>query len=100
MLKRHQVLLSDWQADHYKLVAIKYDVSFSEMLRMALCIDIMFATHRVFPSHKWSVDMKKLDSMLKKENILESMGREKFHQFLSKLYFETRKATELWKKKM
>ena len=98
MLKRYQVLLEDWQADHYKLVAQKYDVSFSEMIRMALCIDIMHATRIAFPKHKWSVDFKLLEDAIKNRNIIETEGSEKFHVFLSKIYFETRKATEVWHK--
>ncbi|UCC95410.1 MAG: hypothetical protein JSW40_01330 [Candidatus Omnitrophota bacterium] len=96
MLKRYQVLIDDWQADHYKSIAAKYDVSFSEMIRMALCIDIMYATRVVFPQYKWSVDMRMLEKAIKKHDIVGTIGIEKFHSFLSKLYFEVRKATELW----
>ena len=96
MLKRYQVLLTEWQAEHYRNIAKKYDVSFSEMIRMALCIDIMFATKATFPKYKWSVNMKRLHEAMEKEDILQSMGTEKFQDFLAKIYFEARKATELW----
>jgi len=97
MLERHQILIDDWQTEHYKLIAKKYDVSFSEMIRMALCMDIMVATRIVFPKYKWSVDMGLLEKTIRKQDIVGAIGVEKFHNFLSKLYFETRKATELWR---
>jgi hypothetical protein len=100
MLTRHQILLDDWQAEHYKLIADTYDVSFSEMIRMALCMDIISATRLAFPKYKWSVDLKMLEKAVKKKNIIGAIGVEKFHSFLSQLYFETRKATELWAKEL
>ncbi|MFC1577141.1 hypothetical protein ACFL42_01335 [Candidatus Omnitrophota bacterium] len=96
MLKRYQVLLSDWMAEHYKLVSKKYDVSFSEMIRMALCVDIMNASRITFPRHRWKVNGKLMKNVIKKKDIVDTMGVEKFHKFLSEIYFEARKATELW----
>jgi hypothetical protein len=97
MLKRTQVLLEDWQVEHYKSTAAKYDVSFSEMIRMALCLDIITATRMAFPKYKFKFDVNKLENVVKKQKIVQAMGIEQFHSFLSKLYFETRKATDLWK---
>jgi hypothetical protein len=99
MLKRYQILLNDWQAEHYRLIARKYDVSFSEMIRMALCIDIIKATKIAFPRYRIKVNMKMVEGIIKKKDIANTIGIEKFHQFLSRLYFETRKATELWRAK-
>jgi len=99
VLKRYQILLNDWQAEHYRLIAEKYDVSFSEMIRMALCMDIMSATKTVFPKYKWKVDKKLMKNAMKKRNIVGVIGAEKFHRMLSQVYFETRKATELWRDK-
>ena len=98
MLERYQILLNDWQAEHYKMVAKKYDVSFSEMIRMALCVDIMNATRAVFPKYKFRINEKKLKDMMKKWKITGLMQMEQFHKFLSDFYFETRKATEFWGK--
>ena len=99
MLKRYQILLEDWMADHYKLIADKYDVSFSEMVRMALCVDILSATRVTFPKYKPKIDDKKMEEAVKRGDIIDTIGAEKFHSFLSNIYFETRKATELWTKK-
>ena len=98
MLKRYQILLNDWQAEHYKMVCKKYDVSFSEMIRMALCVDIMAATRAVFPSYKFKINETKLKDIMKKWEVSGLMQREQFHKFLSDIYFEARKATELWQR--
>ena len=98
MLKRYQILLNEWQADHYKMIAQQYDVSFSEMIRMALCVDIMKATKAVFPDYKFNIEDKLIVDLMKKKEISGNVQIEEFHKFLSKLYFEIRKATELWKK--
>ncbi len=37
MLKRYQVLLPDWLEDYVKLLADKYDLSFSEIIRTIIC---------------------------------------------------------------
>jgi hypothetical protein len=96
MLKRYQILLPEWQANHYKLVSRKYDVSFSEMVRMALCIDIIAATHANLPKYKIDIDENRLKKMMKKRELVGAVQIEEFHSFLSKLYFETRKAAECW----
>ena len=98
MLKRYQILLNDWQAEHYKIACQKYDVSFSEMIRMALCVDILAATRAAFPGYKPKLEAKKLKDMMKKSKISGLMQREMFHKLLSDIYFEARKATEVWKK--
>lgn len=98
MLKRYQVILNDWQAEHYKEVSKKYDVSFSEMVRMALCLDIIYATQLSFPKYRAKLNDKLLKKAIKTRSITQAMTIEQFHAFLSKVYFEARKATELWAK--
>ena len=98
MLKRYQVLLNEWQVDHYKIIAKKYDVSMSEMIRMALCLDIIYATNMVFPKFSAKIDDKILKKTIKTRKVNETMSSEEFHKFLSQIYFEARKATELWSK--
>ena len=98
MLKRYQILLDDWMADHYKLTSQEHDVSFSEMIRMALCSDILQASHVAFPKHKINLDKDKLKLAMQAREIHKVMDEVKFHEFLSQIYFEVRKATELWSK--
>jgi hypothetical protein len=100
MVKRYQILLNEWQAEHYRLIAKRYDVSFSEMIRMALAIDIMQATRVAFPKHRFKIDIKMLENFIKQRDEDTKSKREEFHSFISALYYETRKATELWQKKL
>ena len=100
MLERHQILLPDWQARHYKMVSKKYDVSFSEMVRMALCVDIMGATRAAFPEYKFKIDEKQVKNIIRKGKLVGDAQLEEFHKFLSKLYFEVRKAAEFWEKEL
>ena len=41
MLKRYQVLLDDWLADTIKALADKYVISFSELIKVILCLETM-----------------------------------------------------------
>jgi len=98
MLKRCQIILNDWMIEHYKSIADTYDVSFSEMIRMALCVDILNATRTVFPKHRYKLNENILKKVINERAIVKLVGRDQFHKFLSELYFETRKAATLWKK--
>lgn len=100
MFKRCQILLTDWQERHYKLIAKKYDVSFSEMIRLALCLDTIFATKMTFPKYKIGVDEKAIKRVIKTKKIIHKMDMEKFHRLISKVYFESRKAAEFWERSL
>lgn len=93
MLKRYQVLLSDWQAEYAKFVAERYDMSFSEVLRMCLSVFAIEAVGLLHPTYKSKFDTRKFVAAakgLKKE----SLDAAKMHTYLSQLYFEGRKAVE------
>ena len=59
MLKRHQVLLTDWLADYMKYIADRYDLSFSEVIRLCLCLHCCDAISDMHPKKKFSVSSKK-----------------------------------------
>jgi len=96
MLKRYQILLNDWLANHYKDAAKKNDVSFSEMIRMALCNDLLQAAGHAFPKHRVKIDRRKIAAIMKAQQLKEAMHDVEFHKLLSQIYFESRKAAELW----
>lgn len=75
----------------------KYDVSFLEMIRMALCVDTYFATKAAFPKHKFNIDEKMLKSMIKGKYEVRNIDLDEPHRFISRMYFESRKAVELWR---
>jgi len=53
VLKRYQVLLSDWLEDYIKFLSDKYDVSTSELIRIQLCIAILAVRQYHFCMFFW-----------------------------------------------
>lgn len=93
MLKRYQVLLPDWLEDYIKHLSDKYDLSFSEVIRVEICIAIISTISKLYPDYKLGITPEDILNMIK-EDVQENMEREKEHRILSKIYFETRKAIE------
>ncbi len=93
MLRRYQVLLPDWLEDYIKFVADRYDLSFSEAIRMELCISILNMIPQVFPEHKPNISGKDISNYVK-HNAEQEMEKEEHHRLMSKVYFEARKAVE------
>ena len=95
MLQRHQVLLTDWLADHIKKIADRYDLSFSETMRAALCIFYMDIIVKDYPGSDCKVkDIKRKITL--KEGNYDKTTMEEFHKSLSRVYFEARKAIEFF----
>jgi len=93
VLKRYQVLLPDWLGDYIKLLVEKYDLSFSEVIRVEICMAILNSTPSLCPGYKPGITSKEIYRLMKEE-AQEDMEREDTHSILSKIYFETRKAIE------
>ncbi len=93
MLKRYQVLLPDWLEDYIKKLADKYDLSFSEVIRVEICIAIMSTISKLYPEHKFGITPEDILGWIKND-VQENMERDEEHRMLSKIYFETRKAIE------
>ncbi len=96
MLKRYQVLLDDWLADFIKERAEKHDASFSEVIRIALCVYYGGITSEFYPEYEYEFTLKKMASCLKKFAALD-MSEDVIHKMISDIYFETRKALEYFK---
>ena len=88
--------MNDWLADGIKSIAKKYDISFSEVLRIALCIQVAESLSRVNPKYKSKKIGKFVDDILKKRNKGEHLDSETLHKFFSDVYFEARKSLESW----
>lgn len=95
MLKRYQVLINDWLADYVKYFSEKYDLSFSEVIRIMLCLQTGQWVSLVYPNFKFKISLKKIKSQLKKLDKQQTLEEEE-HKLISKLYFEARKATDLY----
>ena len=93
MLKRYQVLLNDWLADFIKYESGRYDVSFSEVIRLMLCGQLENLIGAGYPKYKYGISMEYIVEELRrgerKKQLLET-----HHKLMSKIYFEARKATE------
>ena len=97
MLKRNQVLLNDWLVDFIKYRADKYDISFSESIRVSLCMYFNTIIAIQEPEFKPDLDIKKLSDLIEKfENTPQA--EEERHKVISKAYFEARKAIEYYMK--
>ena len=94
MLERYQILLEDWQAEHLKLLAKLNDFSLSEMTRVVICSGILHTSPTIFPELKSHIIGEKELLKLAEEGCNRNTRQERRHALTSKLYFETRKATE------
>lgn len=93
MLKRYQVLLPDWLEDYIKFLVNEFDLSFSEVIRVELCIAILNTIPQIYPDFKPSITAEEISKLVVK-NLNQQIERDEAHRILSQIYFETRKATE------
>jgi hypothetical protein len=97
MLKRYQILLTDWLADHLRTISEKYDISISEGVRLMLCLQIPKMVSFAYPKYKIETADRKLVTTIKKAGDNE-ISREDLYKLMSEIYFEARKALEFWTK--
>ena len=93
MLKRCQVLLTDWQEEYIRNVAERYDQSFSEVLRIFLSEGFLYIIPLLHPEFKRGITGRKLADMTRKSGNPNTSIEER-HKLISKLYFEARKTVE------
>lgn len=98
MFKRYQVLLPDWLEDYIKYLVNEFDLSFSEVIRVELCISILITISKIFPEYKPGITGEEIANLIE-QNIKKPLEREETHRIMSKIYFETRKAVEYRLKK-
>ncbi|MFH1655670.1 MAG: hypothetical protein ABH954_03565 [Candidatus Omnitrophota bacterium] len=96
MLKRYQVLLNDWLAGHIKKISERYDISFSEVIRLCLCLYIGGIIPKIYPKHKFRITEADISNLARKRALTDKLDTEDFHKLVSKIYFEARKAIEAW----
>ncbi len=98
MLKRYQVLLPDWLEEYTMHLADRYNLSFSEIIRIQICFSTLSAVSSFYPDYKPGATIQEI-SKLALENIESNLSRKELDKLISKLYFETRKAVEYRLKK-
>ncbi len=98
MLKKYQVLLPDWLEEHVKFLAMKYDLSFSEIIRGELCYTTLSAIMHRYPEYKPKLSPEKIMELFQEHDYADSEETE-IYRIMTDIYFETRKALEYWKEK-
>jgi hypothetical protein len=93
MLKRHQVLLEDWQVEYIQTIAQVYDISLSEALRIIFSIGTIYTISSVHPEYKSGATKEKI-KLAMKECASNKIPIDKKHSWVSALYFEGRKSAE------
>jgi len=93
MLKRYQVLLTDWQEEYVKFLAERYDLSFSEVIRIVIVLEAILMTGLLYPEYKTGMPIKEVMAKLKKMSNPDRNEAE-LHKLISAGYFEARKAIE------
>jgi hypothetical protein len=93
MLKRYQVLLSDWQGEYLKFASEKYDLSSSEILRIMICFTAIETAKLEHPEYKSKIQPRQFFKKTK-EMMQHRIDETELHAYLSQLYFEARKAVE------
>jgi hypothetical protein len=76
----------------------KYDLSFSEVLRISLCIEVLTMVPLLHPEHKPEIDAEKISKLIKRK-LEQKMDQDELYRFMSKIYFEARKSAEYRLKK-
>ena len=93
MLKRYQVLLPDWLEDYHKFLVDRYDLSFSEVLRIALCIEVLTMVPLLCSEYKPGITAEEISKLIERK-LNKKMNQDELNRFMSKIYFEARKAVE------
>ena len=93
MLKRYQVLLPDWLEDYLKLGVERSKVSFSEIIRLEVCLGVLATIEELHPEYKPGLSLKDILSAIK-SYAKQKPSKDNVSSFLSTIYFETRKAIE------
>jgi len=93
MLKRHQILLEDWMVKYLRFLSELHDGSFSEVVRITLCIEFLDTINRICPEYQIKLSKNEILKRFSKSR-KDATNQEEGHKLLSKLYFEARKATE------
>jgi hypothetical protein len=98
MLKRYQIMLNDWLADFAKERAREYDISFSEAIRIGLCVYYSHILSEQYPECNVDLSCKEMVENLKRYSGTPEQ-EEEMHKEISRIYFEARKAIDCVQKK-
>lgn len=89
-MKSYQVLLPQWLESHIRKRVDVLDLSFSEIIRLQICISILAFQNIRYPEYETSMSLEYLSKLIKKMAKTD-FERDEVLQFCSEVYFETRK---------
>lgn len=92
MNRKYQVILPDWLEDYVKFLVERYELNFSEVIRLQICYSILCLIEKIYPEFK--IDLSVEDITTIPREYPKGQDREDLLRRLSKIYFETRKAVE------
>jgi hypothetical protein len=97
-MKSYQVLLPRWLERPIKKRVDQLEVSFSEVLRVQICLAVLAFQNVLFPEYKASVELESFLEAIK-EFIQNDHEKEEILDLYSDIYYETRKALEYREKR-
>jgi hypothetical protein len=92
-------VLPDWMEEYLEVVAERYDLTISEILRLELSLAFICFVNHFFPEYKGPSFGDLGIPTAKEAPSLEELDRERMHKILSRFYFEARKSTDYHMKK-
>lgn len=98
MLKTYQVLLPNWLEEYIREMVERFDISFSEVIRLEVCFAIICALKYQYEDFEPSKIIEDIFNALQKET-KGKIEREEILNLISTIYYETRKALEFRRKK-
>ena len=93
MLKRYQVLLPDWLEEYIKFGVDRYGISFSEIIRLQVYFATLASIENLHPEYKSRISTQNILKAIE-ESSNKQVNKDEIKRFISKIYFETRKAIE------
>ena len=93
MLKTYQVLLPYWLEEYIRELVERFDISFSEVIRLEVCFAIICALKYQYEDFKPNKIIEDIFNALQKET-KGTIEREEILNLISTIYYETRKALE------
>jgi hypothetical protein len=93
VLKRYQVLLPDWLEEYIHWGVEKYELSFSELIRLEICLSILLRTTYLYPDYELHITVEEILSTVANYPQQE-LSKDQIDHLTSKIYFEARKAVE------
>lgn len=93
MLKRFQVLLTDWQEEYLRYICKKHDYSFSEIIRLILSQGILNMILNISPEYKPEINKRELHRMTKSVTRMNNTQAERY-KYISIILYEAQKAID------